>query len=246
MPGLYRERGVVLRSYKLGETDRIVTFMTEARGKVRAVAKGVRKPGSRFGARLEPTSHVALQFYEGRNLDIVTQADAIDVHPLLRQDYEAFTAAIAMLEATDHVAQEDDANVALYRLLVGALRTLAARPVPGVVVGFFWKLLSLEGVHPVLDDCALCGEAVQPVAMAAFDAHEGGVVCLGCAGPTPSLVSPEGRAIVCRILGGDLRGVLAEEPGLPLREAETLALRALEHHLERRLRSRPLLMSGLA
>src|SRR5688500_5854722 len=165
--------------------------MTEARGQVRAVAKGVRKPGSRFGARLEPTSHVALQFYEGRNLDIVTQADAIDVHPLLRQDYEAFTAAIAMLEATDHVAQEDDANVALYRLLVGALRTLATRPVPGVVVGFFWKLLSLEGVHPVLDDCALCGEAVKPVAMAAFDAHEGGVVCLGCAGPTPSLVSPE-------------------------------------------------------
>jgi len=237
---------VVLRSYKLGETDRIVTFMTEARGKVRAVAKGVRKPGSRFGARLEPTSHVALQFYEGRNLDIVTQAEAIDVHPSLRQDYEAFTAAIAMLEATDHVAQEDDANVALYRLLVGALRTLATRPVPGVVVGFFWKLLSLEGVHPILDDCALCGEAVQPVAMAAFDAHEGGVVCLGCAGPTPALVSPEGRAIVCRILGGDLRGVLAEEPGLPLREAETLALRALEHHLERRLRSRPLLMSGLA
>jgi DNA repair protein RecO (recombination protein O) len=237
---------VVLRSYKLGETDRIVTFMTEARGKVRAVAKGVRKPGSRFGARLEPTSHVALQFYEGRNLDIVTQAEAIDVHPSLRQDYEAFTAAIAMLEATDHVAQEDHANVALYRLLVGALRTLATRPVPGVVVGFFWKLLSLEGVHPILDDCALCGEAVQSVAMAAFDAHEGGVVCLGCAGPTPALVSPEGRAIVCRILGGDLRGVLAEEPGLPLREAETLALRALEHHLERRLRSRPLLMSGLA
>jgi len=245
MPGLYRDRGVVLRTHKLGETDRIVTFMTEARGKVRAVAKGVRKPGSRFGARLEPTSHVALQLYEGRNLDVVTQAEAVDVHPSLRADYDSYTHAVAMLEATDHVAQEGDANSALYRLLVGALRTLASRPGPGVAVGFFWKLLSLEGVHPLLDHCASCGEPVQPVAMAAFDAHEGGVVCLGCAGPTPSLVSPEGRAVVGRILGGDLRGVLAEPPGLALREAETLALHALEHHLERRLRSRPLLTTGL-
>jgi len=71
MAGLYRDRGIVLRSIKLGEADRIVTFLTEGRGKVRAVAKGIRKPKSRFGARLEPTSHVALQLYEGRNLDVI-------------------------------------------------------------------------------------------------------------------------------------------------------------------------------
>src|SRR5437870_3852965 len=99
MAGLYREHGIVLRSVKLGETDRIVTFLTEGRGKVRGVAKGVRRPGSRFGARLEPTSHVALQLYEGRNLDVVTQVETVDANRRLREDYAAFTQAVAMLEA---------------------------------------------------------------------------------------------------------------------------------------------------
>src|SRR5919197_430350 len=106
MAGLYRDRGVVLRSIKLGETDRIVTFLTEGRGKVRAVAKGVRKPKSRFGARLEPTTHLNLQLYEGRNLDVVTQVETIDSNRRLRETYDAFTQAIAMLEAVDHVALE--------------------------------------------------------------------------------------------------------------------------------------------
>lgn len=241
MAGLYRERGVVLRSVKLGELDRIVTFLTEGRGKVRAVAKGVRRPGSRFGARLEPTSHIALQLYEGRNLDVVTQVETVDANRLLREDYEAFTQAIAMLEAVDHVAQERQTNVALYRMLTAALRTLATQPVPAVAVAFFWKLLSLEGVHPVLDACARCDEAVPRSRPAAFDLAEGGVVCPACAGPEASSVAPEARSIVERILGGGLKSVLLEPPGSALREAETLALRALEHHLERRLRSRPLL-----
>ena len=110
MAGLYRDRGVVLRSIKLGETDRIVTFLTEGRGKVRAVAKGVRKPKSRFGARLEPTTHLNLQLYEGRNLDVVTQVETIDSNRQLRETYGAFTQAIAMLEAVDHVAQEGEAE----------------------------------------------------------------------------------------------------------------------------------------
>lgn len=233
----------MLRSIKLGELDRIVTFLTEGRGKVRAVAKGVRRPGSRFGARLEPTSHVALQLYEGRNLDVVTQVETLDAHRSLREDYEAFTQAIAMLEATDHVAQEGEANVPLYRMLAGALRTLAAEPVPAVATAFFWKLLALEGVHPVLDACARCGEPVA--AVAAFDAAEGGVLCEACAGPGAVPVSPEAFALVVRILGGALRGVLSEPPGSALREAESLALRALEHHLERRLRSTPLLLATM-
>jgi DNA repair protein RecO (recombination protein O) len=241
MPGLYRERGIVLRSIKLGELDRIVTFLTEGRGKVRAVAKGVRRPGSRFGARLEPTSNVALQLYEGRNLDVVTQVETLDANRPLREDYEAFTQAIAMLEAVDHVAQERQANVALYRMLAGALRTLASEPAPAVAAAFFWKLLSLEGVHPILDACASCGVDIAPFAAAAFDPGEGGVICPACAGAAGAPVAPEVRSIVGRILGGRLNGVLAETPGPALREAEILALRALEYHLERRLRSRPML-----
>ncbi|MGH9040412.1 MAG: DNA repair protein RecO [Acidimicrobiia bacterium] len=244
MPGLYRERGVVLRTIKLGEADRIVTFLTEGRGKVRAVAKGIRRSKSRFGARLEPTSHVALQLYEGRNLDVVTQVETIASHRSLREGYEVFTQAVAMLEATDAVVQERQANIPLYRMLVAALGTLTEAPVPGVTVGFFWKLLSLEGFHPVLEACARCDEPVAGAAM--FDLNEGGVLCPACAGPGAPRVSPGTLAVVGRILGGGLRGVLAEPPGPALAGAESLALRALEHHLERRLRSGAILMTTIA
>lgn len=243
MSGLYRERGVVLRSYKLGEADRIISFLTEGRGKVRAVAKGVRKPKSRYGARLEPTSHVALQLYEGRNLDVVTQVETIDANRQLRENYESFTQAIAMLELTDHVVQEDQANVPLYRLLTGALRTLAAEPAPAVAIAFFWKLLSLEGFHPVLDACIGCERPITT--QAAFDVSEGGVLCLSCADPAAAMVRPETLALIARILGGGLRGVLAEPPGPALIEAETLALRAIEFQLEKRLRSTPMLLSTI-
>ena len=252
MPGLYRERGVVLRTIKLGEADRIVTFLTEGRGKVRAVAKGIRRSKSKFGARLEPTSHVALQLYEGRNLDVVTQVETIASHRSLREGYEVFTQAIAMLEATDAVVQERQANIPLYRMLVGALGTLSEAPVPGVAVGFFWKLLSLEGFHPVLEACASCDEPMAgpgrsiPDVPVPFDLSEGGVLCPACAGPGAPRVSPGALAVVGRILGGGLRGVLAEPPGPALAGAESLALRALEHHLERRLRSGAILMTTIA
>ena len=244
MAGLYRDRGIVLRSVKLGEADRIVTFLTEGRGKVRAVAKGVRRPKSRFGARLEPTTHLSLQLYEGRNLDVVTQVETIDSNRQLRETYGAFTQAIAMLEAVDHVAQEAEANIGLYRMLAAALRTLAEDPVPAVSAAFFWKLLALEGVSPVLDACARCDETVVDVA-AAFDVMDGGVLCRACAGPGAPVVPAAGLALVGRILNGGLRGVLAEPPGPALAEAESLALRALEHHLERRLRSTPMLLASI-
>ena len=149
MPGLYRDQGVVLRTIKLGEADRIISFMTQGHGKVRAVAKGVRKSGSRFGARLEPTSHVALQCYRGRELDVVTQVETIDANRALRESYVCITHAVPMLEAVDQVAQEQEPAPALYRMLVGALRTLSARPSPVVTPAFFWKLLSLGGLPPV-------------------------------------------------------------------------------------------------
>src|ERR1700761_1639877 len=110
MSGLYRDDGVVLRTIKLGEADRIVTIFSQGHGKIRAVAKGVRKTSSRFGARLEPASHVALQCYKGRELDVVTQVETIEAHRALREDYALFTHAIPMLEAVDQVAQEREPN----------------------------------------------------------------------------------------------------------------------------------------
>src|SRR5690606_13043863 len=99
---LYRDHGVVLRSWKLGEADRIVSIVTRENGKVRAVAKGVRKPSSRFGARLEPTCHVSLQLYRGRGeLDTVTQVEVVDRFPSLRTDLDRWARASAMLEAAE-------------------------------------------------------------------------------------------------------------------------------------------------
>ena len=237
---LYRDQGVVLRSIKLGETDRIVSILGQGHGKVRAVAKGVRKPGSRFGARLEPTSHVAFQCYRGRSeLDVVTQVETLDANRSLREHYGCLTHAVSMLEATDQVAQDREPNPALYRMLVGALRTLAAEPSPLVSTAYFWKLLSLEGFHPMLDECARCGADEGP--FPAFDLFEGGVLCETCGSLGGRRLPPESLALVRRILGGELRSALAEPTGPATTDVERLALSALEHHLERRLRSAALL-----
>jgi DNA repair protein RecO (recombination protein O) len=205
---LYRDQGVVLRTYKLGEADRIVVLITQGHGKVRAVVKGVRKTKSRFGSRLEPLSHVAVLMYQGRG----------------------------ELEVVDQVAQEREATPALYRMLVGALRALAARDAPLLMPAFFWKLLALEGLEPVLDRCATCGAEDNLVA---FDVAEGGVLCRSCRQGVP--ISPEAVTLMRRILGGDLAAVLGEPAGPATHEVEHLAGRTVEHHLERRLRSLRLL-----
>jgi DNA repair protein RecO (recombination protein O) len=237
--GLYRDQGVVLRTIRLGEADRIVTFVTQGHGKVRAVAKGVRKTKSRFGARLEPLSHVSLLLYEGRELDIVTQADTLDHFRAIREDLHRVGRATSMLEAVDQVAQEREASPRLYQMLVGALRALAAHDAELVAPAFFWKLLSLEGAHPVLNQCASCG---ADEGLEAFDLGEGGALCRGCRRGGP--VSPAALALLRRILGGDLAAVLAEPPGPATREVQQLATRSLEHHLERRLRSLTVLDSA--
>lgn len=228
---LYREHGIVLRTYKLGEADRIVVLLTEGRGKVRAVAKGVRKTSSRFGARLEPTSHVALQLYTGRQLDTVTQAESVDSFGVLRDDLARLTKAVALLEAVDQVAQEQEPNAGLYQLLLGGLRRLAATDSPLLVAGFFWKLLALEGVRPVVERCVTCGEENGLVA---FDLGEGGVLCqLHRRGVR---VSPEALELLQAILGGHLGEALAAPPSPATHELDALATTALEHHIERRLR----------
>src|SRR3990170_622796 len=129
MMPLYKEQGVVLRSAKLGEADKIVTVMTQGSGKVRAVAKGIRKTTSRFGARLEPFTHVNLMLFRGRGaLDTVTQAEIIAPHRSLRDDLDLFVSGETMLEAVDKVAEEHERNVRLFLLLLSGLRALETRP----------------------------------------------------------------------------------------------------------------------
>ena len=193
---LYRDQGVVLRTIKLGEADRIVTLVTAGHGKVRAVAKGVRKTKSRFGSRLEPMSHVALLLYAGRELDVVTQAEVLDHFRPVREDLGRLARATAMLEAVDQVAQERESNVRLYEMLVGALRALAARDAPLLVPAFFWKLLALEGLHPMLDVCVSCG---APDDLVAFDLDSGGALCRSCRRGVA--LSSDALALLRRILG---------------------------------------------
>ena len=232
---LYRDQGVVLRTHRLGEADRVVSLLTEGRGKVRAVAKGIRKTKSKFGARLEPMTHVALQLFEGRgDLDTITQVETIETFRPAREDLDRVTKVGALLEVVDQVTQEGEPNPALYRMLLGALRSLVDRDSPLLVAGFYWKLLSQEGFHPVLDACASCG-ADGP--LVAFDLSEGGTLCAGCRRGMAVAVSADALGLVREILGGGLAKVLQEAPSQVTAEVEDLAVRAIEAHLERRLRS---------
>ncbi|MFN2506890.1 MAG: DNA repair protein RecO [Acidimicrobiales bacterium] len=239
---LYREQGVVLRTMRLGEADRIVTLVTPGRGKVRAVAKGVRKTKSRFGGRLEPMNHVDLLLYEGRELDVISQAETLEQFRSVREDLDRLNKATSLLEAADQMTQEGQPAPRLYAMLVGGLRSLAAHNAPLMVPAFFLKLLSLEGFHPLLDVCGGCGSSGELVA---FDVGEGGALCRSCAGQRGALaVTSEALVLVRRVLGGDLAAVLREPASRSTAEVDRLATRALEHHLERRLRSVAVLDRG--
>ena len=230
---LYRDQGIVLRTYKLGEADRIVVFCTRDHGKVRAVAKGVRKTRSRFGGRLEPTSHVQLQLYRGRSeLDVVTQTESVDHFREVREDLTRLGKAMAMLEAVDRVGVDREPDGALYRILLGGLRSLDAGDSALVVPAFYLKLLAHDGVGPEVGVCALCGATDD---LAAFDYGSGGALCRGCRRGSP--LSPEALELLQMVLGGSLSAALAVPPSPVTGEVEHLATAAMEHHLERRLRA---------
>lgn len=202
---LYREQGVVLRTYKLGETDRIIHVLTPGRGKVRAVAKGVRKPGSRFGGRLEPFSHVDLQLYEGRSLDVVTQAELLTSFASVRADYALSACGSTMAEAADRVAQEDERSNRLFLLLLDGLRALVATgggpdPQPAAVLdGFLFRAAAEAGYEPHLDACAACGE---PGAHEVFHIAAGGLLCGACAPPGSQRLDARTLATLRAFVGG--------------------------------------------
>jgi len=229
---LYRDEGVVLRALRLGEADRIVTMITKGHGKVRAVAKGVRRTKSKFGGRLEPLSHVTMLCWQGRELDIVNQAEVTDTFKTVREDLARVAKAYTVLEVTDQISQERHANPRLYDMVVGALRALDAQDPPLLVSAFCLKVLALEGSAPVLEECVSCGARQDLVA---FDLVEGGVLCRSCR--RGRAISPAALALVRRILGGELGSALAEPDGPTVGEVTDLATEAMEVHLDRRLRS---------
>ena len=160
---LYRDDGIVLRTHKLGEADRIISILTRRNGRVRAVAKGVRRTKSRFGARLEPFTHVDLLLYTGRSLDVITQAETIRPYgEPLAADYPRYTSGTAMLETAERFTPvEKEPLIRQFLLLVGGLRALGeGEHGPRLVLdAYLLRTLAVAGYAPALDECAVCGSA---------------------------------------------------------------------------------------
>jgi DNA repair protein RecO (recombination protein O) len=237
---VYRDSAVVLRVTKLGEADRIVTLLTRREGKVRAVAKGVRRTKSKFGGRLEPFSHVDLQLYAGRNLDIVTQAVTLDPFgSVLAADYSRYTCATAIVETAERLTSEErEPALRLYLLVVSALRALSetGRDPSLVLDAFLLRAMALAGWAPALTECARCG---SPGPHAAFHVASGGLLCPECRGAGSvgaARPAPGSVALMAALAGGDWAAAEVAGPAAR-REASGLVAALLQWHLERALRS---------
>jgi len=230
---LYRDDAVVLRTYKLGEADRVVVLLCRSAGKVRAVAKGVRRTRSKFGSRLEPGSQIQVQLHEGRGeLDLITQAETIVARPNLRADMSRMAHVAVLLEVVDLLALDRDPVARRYDMLVGALGVVEERDPPLLAAAFHLKLLATEGVAPEFRECVVCAAVDTEVG---FAVEAGGVRCRSCGGGRT--ISNEALAVCRAVLGGGLSAVLDVPDGDVAREVDTLAIAAVEAHLERRLRS---------
>ena len=237
MPRLYDDEGIVLKTTKLGEADRIVTLFSREHGKVRAVAKGIRKTKSRFGARLEPFTRVQLSIYRGRNLDTITSADILSSFDEVRRDYRKVTAAAALVDLVEKITPERESAFPTYALLLAGLRSLAEGDGTTTVPAFLLKLLSISGYHPQLTVCAGCGARAG---LGGFSASFGGAVCQTCWRDDRDAVrlSADRIQLLARLLRSDF--------GMPADAQTTLELTQIlrsyaEYHLERPLKSLHLL-----
>lgn len=236
----YRVEAVVLRTHKLGEADRIITLLTREKGKIRAVAKGVRRTRSKFGARLEPFSRVELFIAPGKNLDIITQAETLSVYgEALALDYPRWTIGQTILETADRIASEESVPAETqYLLLVGALKSLTEKEHDGLLVlnAYLLRALSMAGYAPVLLECAVCGvSGSQPF----FNVASGGALCADHRQPGSVAPKPETIRLLLALLQGDWP--IADAAGEPIvREASGLVAAYTQWHLERGLRSLPL------
>jgi DNA repair protein RecO (recombination protein O) len=231
----YRDEAVVLRTHKLGEADRILTMLSRRHGKVRAVAKGVRRTGSRFGARLEPFMHADLQLYVGRTLDIVQQAETIGAYGAeITHDYPRYTAANAMVEAADRLT-EHEAGVQHFLLLVGALRSLARAEHPAGLTldSYLLRALSIAGWAPSFVDCAVTG---APGPHRFFVPQLGGVVADSVAPPGSAPVDAATLSLLGALLAGDWDAAEDSDESTR-RQAAGLTAAYAQYHLERGLRS---------
>jgi DNA repair protein RecO (recombination protein O) len=261
--GLYRDDGIVLRTQDLGEADRIITVLTRRNGRVRAVGKGVRRTKSRFGARLEPFTHVDLLLYAGRsNLETVTQADSLRAYgePLVA-DYPRYTSGVAMLETAERFTPEEKQPAQRqFLLLVGGLRALGERQHdPRLVLdAFLLRSLAVAGYAPALDECAVCGTRAPqpgpdgpdgpdgpaeasgrrtgPAGFRAFSVSAGGLLCASCRGPGAAHPAPPVIALMSALMSGDWQHADTADQRHQV-ECSGLVAAYLQWHLEHSIRS---------
>lgn len=180
-PRLYRTEAVIIRRIDLGEADRIVTVYSPTLGKIRAVAKGVRRPSSRLGGHLELCTQAQLLLAKGQNLDVITQSQAINSFLPLHDDPDRAHASLYLCELIDRFTDEGIANQGAYKLLVDTLHWLSrSQHVPLVLRSFELRLLAHMGFEPSLYWCVRCQAELRPVPNF-FSASQGGAVCPSCA-----------------------------------------------------------------
>ena len=240
---LYRDDGIVLRTQKLGEADRIITILGRTSGRIRAVAKGVRRTKSRFGARLEPFTHVDLMLHAGRSLDVITQAEVIRPYgEPLTGDYPRYTAGVAMLETAERFTPvEKEPALRQLLLLIGGLRALTdAEHAPGLVLdAFLLRSLAVAGYAPALTECARCGapgEGGGGRRLPAFAVAAGGMVCATCRPPGAASPAAPTVALMLALLRGDWDGADRSERRHRV-ECSGLVAAYLQWHLEHSIRS---------
>ncbi|MBP2414450.1 DNA repair protein RecO (recombination protein O) [Arthrobacter stackebrandtii] len=233
----FRDDAVVLRTHKLGEADRIIILLSRHHGQLRAVARGVRRTSSKFGARLEPFMVADLQLLKGRSLDIVTQAVArASYGGAIAANYDKYVVAAAMTETAERLTDVDgETSNAHYQLLVGALAALSrgAHAPELILDSYLLRAVSIAGWAPSFTECARCGE---PGPHGAFNAALGGAVCHDCRPPGSPAPAPETMALLGALLSGNWPGADASAP-LHRREAAGLVAGYVQWHLERTVRS---------
>jgi DNA repair protein RecO (recombination protein O) len=236
MPAPLKTEAVVLRSFRYGEADRVLHLYTRDRGRVGAIAKGVRRIRSRFGGRLEPFFRVALVLHEGRgDLLTVTAAETVAPHARLREDAGALDAAARACDAAGRLFDTPEAHPAVFHLLCNQLALLDEDPSLAThahALAFRLKLLVAAGLAPELGACATCGQSED---LAGFSGAAGGVVCSACEASAFAF-DADAHAFMTAALAHPL----ADAPtasGRALRQAERAIVETAEHHAHVRLRS---------
>jgi DNA repair protein RecO (recombination protein O) len=184
-PKIYKTTAIVLRQRRLGEADKIVTLFTPNLGKIDAVAKGVRRTRSKLAGHVEPLMHTSFMLARGRELDIVTQAQAIETFTELREDLDRTGRGLYAAELVDRFTPDRQENFQVFRLLLETLRRLTTEGQLDITLRFFeMRLLGYLGYQPQMKECVGCGEALKPETNG-WSPEAGGVLCPGCARQAP-------------------------------------------------------------